>query len=157
MQKRILTMVLTLACLALAVPALAEVFTGGSVTLEVPAGWSPMYNELTKQALAASPDQNCVASVQIIPTDGKSDQQLAELLSKELGGSTPEPADKGGYFFTANHSGMPMVINVAASDNKALVFMEIGAKENYPDELQLIRASLKSDDPAEQELLSTVQ
>ena len=40
MQKRILTFVLTLACLTLASAALAETFTGGSVTVEVPAGWT---------------------------------------------------------------------------------------------------------------------
>lgn len=157
MQKRILSLVLALACLTLASTALAETFTGGSVTAEVPAGWTSMYNEPTKQAIVAAPGQECVSSIQIIPTDGKSDQELAEMLSQQLGGGKPEAAPNGGYFFTANAGGVPMGINVAASGNTALVYMEIGAKEKYPDELQRIRNSLSSKNSDEQALLDTVK
>ena len=157
MQKRILTLVLALACLALASAALAETFTGGSVTTEVPAGWTTMYNEPTKQAIVASPNQECVASIQIIPTDGKNAQQLAQMLSEQLGGSAPEAVDNGGYFFTANAGGVPMGINVVTTDNKALVFMEIGEVGKYPKELKAIRSSLRSDAADEQGMLDTLK
>ena len=157
MKKRILTLALTLACLALALPALAETFTGGSVTSEVPAGWTTMYNEPTKQAILASPQEECVASIQIIPTDGKDAKQLAEMLAEQLKGSKPEALDNGGYFFTADAGGVPMVINVVTSSNKALVFMEIGETGKYPDELKAIRASMRSDAADEQKLLDTLK
>ena len=157
MQKRILTLVLTLACLALASAALAETFTGGSVTVEVPAGWTTMYNEPTMQALVASPSQECVSSIQLMPTDGKSAEQLAQMLSQQLGGSAPEARDNGGYFFTANAGGVPMGINVVTTGNKALVFMEIGDKGSYKDELQVIRMSMTSHDSVEQGLLDTMK
>lgn len=157
MQKRILTLVMTLACLALASAALAETFTGGSVTTEVPSGWTTMYNEPTKQAIVASPKQECVASIQIIPTDGKNAQQLATMLSEQLKGSEPEALDNGGYFFTANAGGVPMGINVVTTDAKALVFMEIGETGKYPDELKAIRASLRSDASDEQAMLDTLK
>ena len=157
MQKRILTFVLTLACLVMASTALAETFTGGSVTVEVPAGWTTMYNESTMQALLASPSQECVSSIQLMPTDGKSAEQLAQMLSQQLGGSAPEKTDSGAYFFTANSGGVPMEINVAAEGNKALVFMEIGDKGSYKDELQVIRMSMTSHDSVEQGLLDTMK
>ena len=157
MQKRILTFVLTLACLAMASTALAETFTGGSVTVEVPDGWTTMYNEPTMQALVASPSQECVSSIQLMPTDGKSAEQLAQMLSQQLGGSAPEKTDSGAYFFTANSGGVPMEINVAAEGNKALVFMEIGDKGSYKDELQVIRMSMTSHDSVEQGLLDTMK
>ncbi len=116
-----------------------------------------MYNEPTKQTIVASPGQECVSSTQIIPTDGKSDQELAKMLSQQLKGSAPEPAENGGYAFTANAGGVPMSINVATSDSIALVYMEIGPKEKYQDELQLIRKSLASDNADEQALLDTVK
>ena len=157
MKKRILTMALALACLAFASAALAETFTGGSVTTEVPSGWTTMYNEPTKQAIVASPKEECVASIQVIPTDGKDAKQLAEMLSGQLKGSTPEALDNGGYFFTADAGGVPMGITVVTSDNKALVFMEIGETSKYPDELKAIRASLHSDAADEQKMLETLK
>ena len=157
MQKRILTFVLTLACLAMATAALAETFTGGNVTVEVPDGWTTMYNAPTMQALVASPSQECVSSIQLMPTNGKSAEQLAQMLSEQLGGSAPEKTSNGAYFFTANSSGVPMEISVAAEGNKALVFMEIGDKGSYKDELDVIRMSMKSNDSVEQGLLDAMK
>lgn len=162
MRKRILALILALTCLALVclAPGCARHganFSSGSVTLNVPAGWEPKYNEPSMQLMVAAPGQECVSSVQMLPTDGKSDQQLAEMLSQQLGGSTPEPGDKGGYAFTATSGGVPMVINVAAEGNKAFVYMEVGDKDKFAAELKSIRKSLSSSDAIEQKLIRTVQ
>ena len=64
------------------------------------------------------------------------------------------PATAGNCDFTG---GVPMGINVVTTDNKALVFMEIGETGKYPDELKAIRATMRSDAADEQKLLDTLK
>ncbi len=158
MQKRIITLALTLACLAFALSASAETFKGGSVTLEIPDGWKSMYNEPTLQAMAASPDESCVVSIQVLPTNGQTSESFAALLSKEMNGETPKQTENGkAYSFSAVTSGTPVLVTAASAGAKSVVFVEIGDKEKYAKEVKLVRNSLHSDDPAEQELLDTLK
>ena len=158
MQKRIITLALTLACLAFALSASAESFKGGSVTLEIPDGWKSMYNEPTMQALTASPDESCGVSIQVLPNNGQTSESFATLLSKEMNGDTPKQTKNGkAYSFTAVSSGTPILVTTASAGGKSAVFVEVGDNEKYAKEAKLVRDSLHSDDPAEQELLDSLK
>ena len=158
MQKRILILTVALVCLALTVPALAKPFTGGSVTIEVPDGWKSMYNAPTMQTMAASPDESCVASIQVMPSSGQSPEDFAQLLSKNMQGAQPQKIENGkGYTFTAVTSGTPVVVTLTTSKNKAAVFVEVGDKEKFSGEIKTIRDSMHSDAADEQELLDILK
>lgn len=158
MQKRILTLVVALVCLALAVPALAKTFTGGTVTIEVPDGWKTMYNEPTMQTMAASPDESCVASIQVMPSAGQSPEEFAKVLSQNMQGTTPEKTANGkAYTFNSITSGTAVVVTLTTSKNKAAVFVEVGDKDKFASEVKSIRESMHSDAADEQEMLDILK
>lgn len=156
MRKHIpfLSLVLILACLVVARPAPAETFTGNNgVTVTVPKSWTAEYEAPNMQILLASPLEDCAVSVQLLPNNGNSAEKFSKIFSQRMNGTSPEKLYNGSYTFDAFFQGVPLTATVYATHDKAVVLMELGDVDGYPDELQLIRNSLRGNDPDTQTLL----
>lgn len=141
--------------LAFSVAALAETFTGGNMSVEVPAGWKASYQERLNQIVLESQDGLAVAGVQVVDSGGASHKEFAEALSSALNGSAPQQIDGyNNYYITVNIDGVDCLITVFVEGPKALVFMEGGANDKYEKEINAIWNSMKSKDAAEQAIFA---
>ena len=132
MQKRILTFVLTLACLGMASAAMGETFTGGNgITAAVPAGWEAEYEQENFQSLLTSPLGDCAVSAQALPNVGKQNaKEFSSIFAQSINGSTPEKmSGQDAYTFDGVLQGVPFTAFSLALPDTIIVFMELGAAD----------------------------
>lgn len=138
--------------------AAAAPFTGGTVTLDAPEGWSTSYEAEIRQILLESPDKKCRVAVQMADAEGLTDQQLAGMLSKELKGTTPQKLPGyDNYCFDARMNGMDMTISLFELKGVAFVYIEGGDSWDRQEETARIWNSLSSTDEAEQALFNAME
>lgn len=142
---------------AFSLPALAAPFQGGTITIDLPNGWTATYDEAIHQIMAESADKNCRVALQVANSDGMNDQQLAEMLSKELKGGTPQKVPGfDNYYFTTNVNNMDMTITLFELGGKVLVYIEGGDTVKYEQDTIQIWNSMTSSDPAEKALFDSL-
>ncbi len=138
-------------------PALADPFQGGAITIDLPEGWTAAYDAEIHQIMAESADKTCRVALQVADADGMNDQQLAEMLSNELKGGTPQKVPGfDNYYFTANVNNMEMTISLFEFGGKVLVYIEGGETRKYERDTIRIWNSMTSADPAEKALFDSV-
>ena len=143
--------------LALSPPAWAAPFHGGSVSIDLPQGWTAAYDAEIRQIMAESADKTCRVALQVAESDGMNDQQLAEMLSQELKGGVPQKVPGfDNYYFTARVNDMEMTITLFELGGKVLVYIEGGDTLKYERDTIHIWNSMTSSDPAEKALFDSL-
>ncbi len=145
------------ALMAFPLPAWAVPFQGGSVTIDLPDGWTASYDPEIHQIMAESADKTCRVALQVANSDGMNDRQLAEMLSTELKGGTPQKVPGfDNYYFTTNVNNMEMTITLFELGGKVLVYIEGGDTLKYEQDTIRIWNSMTSSDPAEKALFDSL-
>ncbi len=157
--SRKLFLAVVVVVLAGAVPAGADVFTGGSLSVDVPRGWTADYDAGRHRVTVRSPENDYWMAVECGDAGGLDAAKKAEALSKEVKGSRPESLEENPfrYQFQARIDGREVDFTVAAQGGKYLVYQEALAADSfdkYSEEMERIWDSLKSSDPAENLLLN---
>ncbi len=149
--------VFALFALSFSVSAWAAPFTGGSITIDLPKGWTASYDAAMHQIMAESSDKTCRVALQVANADGLNDQQLAELLSRELKGGPPQKVPGfDNYYFTTFSNGMEMTITLFELGGKVLVYIEGGDTLKYEKDTIQIWNSMTSKDPKEKALFNSL-
>lgn len=144
-----------------AAPAGAEVFTGGTLSVDVPQGWTADYDAGRHRVTVRSPKNDYWMAVECGDAGGLDAAHKAEALSKDVKGSRPESLEENPfrYRFQARIDGREVDFTVAVQDGKFLVYLEALAADSfdkYSEEMERIWDSLKSSDPTENLLLNPV-
>ena len=137
--------------------ALAAPFTGGTVTVDVPDGWTPSFGagSLAELRLMA-PGNTFRMNVILGPSTGKTPEQEARMLSKKLGGTEPVASKSPGiYTFEVPAKGLSCV-NMAKG-KRMLVIMEAGNGEPFQHDVGRIMKSLTSTDSDEQAIFDSLK
>lgn len=152
-----LILFLNLAWLAPARPALAETFTGGSLTLSLPKDWNAHYNQENGQIMAVSPGDDCVVGLQFVETNGATVKEIAEGAAKEMG-TKPAQQMEGydSWYLEVEEDGLAGTLTFMVEGDLAMLYLEAGATDKYEDQIDLIWHSLKSANTKEQALLATL-
>ena len=147
-----------MALTALCFPALAEPFTGGSVTVDVPEGWAPSFKEGDLDQLRVYAPGNAYGMVILSgPSNGMNSEQEAGMLAKKVDGTMPAPSPMhpGIYYFTA-HSGTLKFL-VMAQGKSIVVIVSSGKGVPFMREIGHIMHSLASTDPDEQAIFDSLK
>lgn len=147
-------MVLTAFCLT----AQAEPFTGGSITVDVPEGWTPSFEKSNPDQLRLqAPENQYQLAFLLGPSNGMNSEQGARMLAKNLEGDMPEPASShpNMYTFTA-HSGALRCM-VVAQGRRMVVIMESGDPRPFEREIIRITYTLASPDADEQAIFDSLK
>ena len=150
--------VILMAFTALCSPALAEPFTGGSITVDVPEGWTPSFEKSNPDQLRLrAPGDAYRLVIMPGPSGGMNSEQGARMLAKKLEGTTPAPAPKypGMYTFTA-HSGTLRCM-VMARGKRMVMIMEAGKGLPFQQDVARIMRSLASTDVDEQAVFDSLK
>ena len=150
MKHHIMTIAMLLLLLALGLPAIADELKGGTMSVDIPGQWSGVYEPVNKQFQITAPDESYFLAVQVVNNNGKSAQEFAQLMTKELNGTKPKKMGGEHYSISANVSGMDTDVAIRNAGPKTLVYMEIGDPQKFAKDIKKINKSLKSSDPEEQ-------
>ncbi|UQZ89216.1 hypothetical protein C4J81_08420 [Deltaproteobacteria bacterium Smac51] len=138
-------------------PALGAPFVGGTVTIDLPEGWTAGYDPEIGQILAESADKTCRVALQVADSDGLSDLEMAEVLSSQLQGTAPQKVPGfDNYYFTTNVNDMEMTITLFELGGKVLVYIEGGDTIKYERDTAQIWNSMTSSDPLEKALFDSL-
>ena len=153
-----LIVMLLLAAAAIPPPAGAQPFTGGPITLEVPAGWTAEYLKMgtTDQIRLMARDNQCRVAVLLGPSMGRETKKDAELLAESIGVSTvpePVPGRDSYHFFSRNEKQANLEAIVFTRYPAMLTWMQSGDTKKYAEDIRTIWNSLSSSNPFHQTLL----
>ena len=150
MKRHIMTITMLLLILALGLPAIADELKGGAMSVDIPDQWSGVYEPGNKQFQITAPDESYFLAVQVVDNGGKSAQEFAQLMTKELNGTEPKKMGNEHYSISANVAGMDTDVAIRNAGPKTLVYMEIGDPQKFVKDVKKINESLKSSSLEEQ-------
>jgi hypothetical protein len=141
-----------------AAPALAETFTQGSISFELPDKWRAEFDPAQGLFKMYPPVAGYAIALAVNDSEGLGVEELAAKIAKGMNGSKPKPVENSpDYFFDAIQDGEEISVTVTVVGPKGLAMMERGDYE--PHGLlpyQIIQGTLRSTDPAEQALFDTL-
>ena len=143
---------------ALYSPAQAKLFTGGSITVDVPEAWTPSFeNGSPDQIRLRAPGDQFRMAILPGPSGGMNSEQGARMLAKKVGGTVPAPAPKhpGMYSFTS-HAGAVRCMVMARGKRMAAI-MKAGKGLLFQQEIASIVRSLVSTDADEQAMFDSLK
>lgn len=158
MKKAAVFLCIFMAFTAFCLPARAEPFTGGSITVDVPEGWTPSFKKDNLDQLRLRAPGNAYGMVILAgSSNGMNSEQGAGMLAKKVDGTMPAPAPMhpGIYYFTA-HSGTLKCL-VMAQGKSMVVIMNSGNGVPFMREIGHIMHSLASTDPDEQAIFDSLK
>jgi hypothetical protein len=155
--RRFISVFTLLALAFFSVPAWAAPFQGGTITIDLPDTWTATYDAEMHQIFAESADKTCRVAIQVGDSNGVSDQQMAESLSRQLGGSPPQQVPGfDNYYFKTIVQNMEMTVSFFESGGKVLLYIEGGDTLKYEKDTIHIWNSMTSSDPAEKALFDSL-
>jgi hypothetical protein len=158
MRKKSLLISALLAMALWAAPALAETFTQGGISFELPDKWRAEFDPAQGLFQMYPPAKGYAIALTVNDSEGLGVEGLAAKISKGMNGSKPKPVeDSPDYFFNAIQDGEEIAVTVTVVGPKGLAMMERGDYAPYgllP--YQIIQGTLRSTDPAEQALFDTL-
>ena len=158
MKKATFFFCILMALTALCSPAQAEPFTGGSVTVDAPEGWTPSFEKSNPDQLRLqAPENRFRMAILPGPSNDMNSEQGARMLAKMLEGTTPAPAPKhpGMYTFTTNTGSLRWM--VVAHGQRMVAIMEAGEGLPFQRDIGRIIRSLASADADEQAIFDSLK
>ncbi|MBQ4133637.1 MAG: hypothetical protein IJD04_07905 [Desulfovibrionaceae bacterium] len=133
-------------------------YTANQITLTVPGGWGSGYNEEQQQIVVESPEKDYALGIQILETADITPEELAQIMSVELNGEPPKEAGKyGEYEFNCNILEYPALVSILSKDGFSLVLIEIGERTKFAAQADAVLKSMKSDNPAFQNVIKAIK
>lgn len=158
MKKAAVFLCIFMAFTAFCLPARAEPFTGGSITVDVPGGWTPSFkkDDLDQLRLYA-PGNEWGMVILSGPSSGMNSEQGARMMAKRIDGTTPSPLPMHPdiYYFTV-HSGVLRCL-VMAHGKRIVLIMQTGNGLPLQQDIARIMHSLASTDADEQAIFDSLQ
>lgn len=157
LRRFILNIFMLLALVSFSAVAQAAPYQGGTITIDLPDNWTAAYDPEQHQIIAESPDKSCRVAIQVGNSNGMSDRQLAEDLSRQLQGTPPQQVPGfDNYYFKTMVNNMEMTVSFFESGGKVLLYIEGGDTLKYEQDTIRIWNSMTSSDPAEKALFDSL-
>ncbi|MGL4208756.1 MAG: hypothetical protein ACRCTY_05150 [Candidatus Adiutrix sp.] len=127
------------------------------ITVTVPNGWQAKYDDEHSQILLMPPDHLAGVSIIVLESLGKTDREVAELMSGELKGSQPKQVEGGtNYYFTATVNDLFSTFTLLENQGQILIYSEFGDLTKFENEVQEIWLSLQSEDRRVQAIFDAI-
>lgn len=137
--------------------ATAASFTGGSVTLEVPEGWTSDFKEGNPGELRLmAPESKFRLAILVGATSGMTSGQGAERLAGSLKGTKPRPTRNPDVYAFEGQSGVPRCM-VMVKGTRMVALMEGGDRQEVQPQLGSMMQSLFSPDRDEQAIFDALK
>ncbi len=133
-------------------------YTANEITLMVPGNWLASYQEAEQQIVLQAPQDEYALGIQILETSDITAEEFAGVMSKELGGKTPQPSDEyGDYQFSCAIMDFPANVNILTKDGYSMVMVEIGPSDKYAEQIDAVMRSMKSSNPNFQNVINAIK
>ena len=158
MKKTALFFCMFMALMALCLPALADPFTGGSITVDVPGGWQASFKRSDPdQLILHSPQNQYRLAILPGPSNGMNSEQGAQMLARMVEGSKPLPASKHPNMYTFTTHSSTLRCMVVARGERMVAILESGNSLPFELDIASIVRSLTSTDADEQAIFDSLK
>lgn len=157
MKKLFALLFLLAACGPPSSSAMAEFFSGGNATMDVPDGWTSEFKKSVLDEFRLTAPGNVLRmAIMWGPSVGMTPEQGAEMIAKKLGGTEPASTrNPGMYAFEAN--GGVLRVMTLVHGTRMMVIIESGTRGPLQDMIGHIIKSLASSDKDEQAMFDLLK
>ncbi len=158
MRKRLLCLAALSLCLVIffAGASLAKEYTAGGITVDMPENWNGGPQDADMAMSVGSPAEKMLLGFQIAPSEGASEQEIAEQAAQIMGFDKKNVMGLGRYAIRGNAQGVVYTISLFKHDG-LLLTTHVLAPEGEEQKVAEVWKTARSSDPKTQALLKAAQ